>query len=487
MSAPFTHFAWRTTTRLWQNNRVSESDDAAAAPIDSRVLCLLQRHGREATSFQILEPGLTYWFFDDDEGVLAYTDLGSAWVTAGEPVCAPERMAELVARFVEVAERADRRVRFFHVRGEFAPLVGLAHTHVGELPTWDPRAWASTLASARSLREQLRRARNKGVTTRAVDGAQMEDGASPLRARCDSLVARWLGKKGMGELKFMVRVHPYGFARERRYVVAERAGQLIGLAVAIPIYQRNGWFIEDLLRDDSAPNGTAELLVDTLMQEFAREGSHYATLGLAPLAGELRPLLALTRNYTTRLYNFPGVRSFKEKLRPKQWEAVYLAYPRGELGFLAMRDALVAFAPDGLLRFGLETLVHQRTLATFVLASLLVPWTLALSLVDTSAGARTWFPSATIQYAWATFDLVLVGLMLSLVRRWRARVATLVVLLTTLDAVLTAVQVLLWNVWTARTLLAWCLVLLGTAGPLLAATFFWSTRVVAMEGRRLRR
>jgi len=461
---------------------VSETDDEAPGPVQRRVLGLLQRHGREATSFQILEPGLTYWFFEDD-GVLAYTDLGSAWVTAGEPVCAPERLGALVARFVEVAARADRRVRFFHVSGEFAPQAGLAHTHVGELPTWDPGAWADTLKGARSLREQLRRARNKGVSTRVVDGGELEDPDSPLRASCDALVARWLGKKGMGELKFMVRVHPYGFPRERRYVVAERAGELIGLAVAIPVYQRKGWFIEDLLRDDSAPNGTAELLVDTLMQAFAREGCHYATLGLAPLAGELRPLLALTRNYTTRLYNFPGVRSFKDKLKPRQWDPVYLAYPRGEFGFLAMRDVLAAFAPDGLVRFGLETLVHQRTLATFLLAVLLVPWTLALTLVDTA----TWFPSTTIQYGWAAFDLLLVGLMLSLVRHWRARVATLVVLLTTLDALLTAVQVLLWNVWTARTLGAWCLVLLGTAGPLLAATFFWSTRVVAMQGGRLRR
>jgi hypothetical protein len=103
--------------------------------------------------------------------------------------------------------------------------------------------------------------------------------------------------------------------------------------------------------------------------------------------------------------------------------------------------------------------------------------------VDTA----TWFPSATVQYAWALFDVVLVSLMLSLVRRWRARVATLVVVLTTLDAALTTVQVLLWNVWTARTWLAWGLVLLGCAGPLLAATFFWSTRVVAMQGGRLRR
>jgi phosphatidylglycerol lysyltransferase len=473
-------FKWPWARSVWQNCRVTELEGATAST-EGRVLALLQRFGREATSFQILEPGLTYWFFDD-LAVVAYTDLGSAWVAAGEPVCEPARTAEIVARFRSAAEQAGRRVRFFHVSHEFTERAGLAYTHVGELPTWDPSAWQATLQGAKSLREQLRRARNKGVTTRVVDGAEIGDPSSPLRLRCDALVRRWLGNKGMGELKFMVRVHPYGFPRERRYVVAERDDRLLGLAIAIPVYQRQGWFIEDLLRDDGAPNGTAELLVDTLMRQFASEGSRYATLGLAPLAGEVRPLLALTRNYTTRLYNFPGVRSFKEKLRPRQWDPVYLAYPRGEFGVLAMRDVLAAFTPDGLVRFGLETLVHQRTLATLVLALLLVPWTLALLLIDTA----TWFPGAGVQYAWAGFDLLLIGLMLSLARRWRARVAELVVLLTTLDALLTTVQVLLWNVWTARTLAAWALVVLGCAGPLLAATFFWSTRVVAMRGRRMR-
>jgi len=454
---------------------VTQSNETSHA----RVLALLQRFGSEATSFQILEPGLSYWFVGD-EAVVAYSDVGGAWVTAGEPVCAHERLHEVVARFRDAGRAAGKRVRFFHVSAAFATVSELAHTHVGELPIWDARAWPATLKATKSLREQLRRARAKGVTTRLVAAAEIATEGAPVRIACEQLIRRWLTGRGMSELAFMVALHPFGEARERRFAIAEQEGKLVGIAVAIPVYQRSGWFIEDLLRDPHAPNGTAESLVDTLMRHFADEGSAYVTLGLAPLAGEVRPLLKLTRNYTARLYNFPGVRSFKEKLRPARWEPVYLAYPRGELGFVAMRDVLAAFAPGGLVRFGLETLVHQRTLATLVLAVLLVPWTLGLALVDTSV----WFPTARIQLAWVLFDLGLVALMLSLVRRWRTRVAELVVALTTLDALLTTVQVLVWNVWTARSLGDWALVVLGCTGPLLAATFFWSTRRVEMRGRR---
>ncbi|HEX6246029.1 MAG TPA: phosphatidylglycerol lysyltransferase domain-containing protein, partial [Polyangiales bacterium] len=319
------------------------------------------------------------------------------------------------------------------------------------------------------------RARAKGVTVRNVPGSEM---AAPdgVRAACDRVLARWLEARGMHEMQFMVHVHPFSFPEERRYFVAEREGKVVAFAVAVPIYARNGWFLEDLIRDAEAPNGTVELLIDGAMRRFADEGSSYATLGLAPLSGDVNRVLRFTRRHTRRLYNFPGVRAFKEKLGPREWTPVYLAFPRDELGVLAMADVLAAFAPAGLWRFALDSLVHQRTLATFVLAVLLVPWTVLLATIHT----RTWFPSALVQWAWVAFDVALIALMASLVVRWRARVAAWLARLTSLDAFLTLTQVLFWNVWTARSVGAWALVVLGCTGPLLASLFFRRARLLAL-------
>ena len=452
--------------------------NASANPDHARVLRLLKRYGREATSFQVLEPGLSYWF-DGDEACVAYVQVRGAWVTAGEPVCAEQRIPLTVERFHEEATRNGARVRFFHVSEAFCLRSELAASHVGEEPVWDPAEWEAALSGSRSLREQLRRARAKGVSVRVVEPEAMGDPAHPVRRACEALVGRWLRARGMHEMRFMVLVHPFSFARERRYVIAEREGQLVGFAAAVPIYQRSGWFIEDLLRDPAAPNGTVELLVDAMMREFHAEGCRFATLGLAPLAGDVGPLLAFTRDYTTRLYNFPGVRAFKEKLKPRDWVPVYLAFPQGERGMRAMGDVLAAFAPSGVLRFALHTLVHQRTLVTRLLALLLVPWTLGLALADTAR----WFPSATVQWAWVVFDSLLVLLLLSLARRWRNGLAVSITFLTTGDALLTMLQALSWNVWTARGLVQWLFLALGCTGPLLAAAFFWQTRRVTLSRR----
>lgn len=453
---------------------MDQPSDASA----DRVLGILRRHGRQSTSFQILEPGYRYWF-DGDDACVAYIDTRRAWVVAGEPIAAAERVREVTLRFIADAEARGREARFFAVDESFADRVGLHSIHVGEQPLWDPTDWEETLRVSRSLREQLRRARAKGVTTRIVPAAEITDPATPVRQRVDRLIDRWIRSRSMSEMQFMVLVHPFEHAEERRYVVAEHEGEVVGFAAAVPVYARDGWFVEDILRDPEAPNGTAETLVDTTMRTLAGEGSRYVTLGLAPLAGEVGTALRLTRDYTASLYNFGGVRAFKEKLRPREWEPVHLAFPHGHLGLFALRDVLTAFAPGGLLRFGLNTLVHERTLATFILGLLLVPWTIALAVVDT----HPWFPSRAIQLAWAGFDVVLIVLLFSLVLRWRPRLASALAVLTSIDAVLTLSQVLLFNSASIDWGWRWVVVLAGLAGPFLAAAFFWATRVVAVRAK----
>ncbi|MGZ6135391.1 MAG: phosphatidylglycerol lysyltransferase domain-containing protein, partial [Myxococcaceae bacterium] len=79
-----------------------------------RVLAVLRRHGWNATSFQVLEPGFQYWFADEDACV-AYVDTGSAWVAAGAPLTAPARIGAVGEAFHGRAREAGRRVAFFGV------------------------------------------------------------------------------------------------------------------------------------------------------------------------------------------------------------------------------------------------------------------------------------------------------------------------------------------------------------------------------------
>jgi phosphatidylglycerol lysyltransferase len=443
-----------------------------SSPADrDRAFELIKRYGWNATSFQCLEPGMQYWFPGDGLACVAYADTGSAWVAAGAPITAPERLVEVACRFCEEARRRGKRVAFFATERRFTSGEALASSPIGEQPVWDPGRWPEILAASRGLREQLRRARARGVTVRPLSPEQLCR-PGPDRAAIEGLVREWVRRRSMAVMGFLVQVDLFSYAEERRTFVAEEDGRIIGFLSMVPVFSRGGWLVEDLLRDPHAPNGTSELLIDAAMRSAADAGSRYVTLGLAPLSGRVSRPLRLARSFGARLYNFQGLRAFRSRLRPERWEPIYLSYPRGQPRLLTVLDVLSAFAPGGLARFGIETFARSPALPLYVLAGLLVPWTAALALVPT----RPWFPYPWVQQAWTVFDLFLLTALFSLARRWNDRLALLLASLVTADALLTAVEVLRFNLPHARTALEWTVALVAVAGPSLGAAFLWTTR-----------
>lgn len=443
----------------------------------ARVLELLKRHGWNATSFQVLEPGYSYWF-DGDDACVAYVDTGRAWVVAGAPIGPHERLAEVAERFEAYAARSGRRLCFFATEQRLLDAVPLEGLTIGEQPVWDPRRWEQGVRENRSLREQLRRARAKGVQVREVAPSELNEPAHPVRVGVDRLMERWLVSRRMAPMGFLVQLSPYAWAEERRSFVAERDGEVVAFLSAVPVYARNGWLVEHLLREGKAPNGTAELLVDAVMRAAAAEGRSYVTLGLAPLAGRVSGWLRAARVVGRFLYDFEGLRAFKARLRPQAWDRILLAWPARHGAHLPLYDALTAFAQGSLARFGLATLLRQPRPLVKLLAVLLVPWTVLLAL---PANAHR-FPSPLVQWGWVLFDVGLTVALFSLVRRWRSGLATLLASLITGDACLTLLEALLYNLPRARGLGDWLVMGVAVLAPSLAAVLlFWARQHPALE------
>jgi phosphatidylglycerol lysyltransferase len=451
-----------------------------------RALALLRRHGWNATSFQILEPGFFYWFDDQDDlgedgACVAYLDTGRAWVAAGAPIAGLERAPEVALRFVAAAAARRRRACFFGTEDRFATAAPFAAMRIGEQADWDPVGWDETLRATRSLREQIRRSRAKGVTVRPFDPRLFAEPAGEPRTSVDRLVARWEAAHPMPPMGFLVQMHLHTELAERRFFAASRGEALVGFLSMVPVFARSGWFVEDLIRSPEAPNGTAELLVDAAMRSAAAEGSRYLTLGLAPLAGAVGPWLRALRRTGSPLYDFRGVHAFKAKLRPRGWAPIFISYPRGQLGIATVYDALAAFARGGLLRFGLQTLLRRPAVLIQALALILIPWT---SLMALAPSAR-WFPSGVIKWSWVTFDAALAIALTSLARRWRRGLDTVLASLVTGDAVVTLVQVLGWNLRQGpRNALTFIVAAVSVVAPSLAALLLWFGRRSGRERER---
>jgi lysylphosphatidylglycerol synthetase-like protein (DUF2156 family) len=441
-------------------------------PDRQRVLALLKRHGWGAASFQTLGPGFRYWFSPDGEACLAYVDTGGAWVVGGLPIADRDRYAEVVTAFVDEAHRQGRRVRYVTLDPSFAAAIGLDTICFGEMPLWDPQAWDATVSGSRSLKEQMRRARAKGVRTCPIDPDRITDAAGPTRLAMVRVVQAWLQSRRAPPLRFIAQVQPFFLVHERRYVAAECRGELVAFLVAVPVYARGGWMVETIFRTPQAPNGVSELLVDTAMRQFAADGSHYATLGAVPLTDRVNRWLRLGRWLGSPLYNFQGLHAFKAKLRPQRWEPIHIAYEHGSSPLLAFWDVAMAFAPADRGRL-LLSLVHAYKRPLLVLLTvLLIPWTLMLASVETGA----WFPSLAIQRAWVAFDLGLIVLLALLLRRWSIRLATALAILTAIDGALTAWQAWAYTWARAQGPVAHGVILIAVAGPWLASLYLWLVR-----------
>src|SRR5690348_4484505 len=146
-------------------NRVAQQPAGDAL---SRARELVLAYGWNATSYQIVNPGISLWFSRKGDAVIGYVERHRTRVVAGAPVCPPERLRDVVGEFELDCRGCGRRVCYFGAEQRLESLLTQNRTHamvlLGAQPSWDPAHWAGIIASKASLRAQLNRSRNKGVT-----------------------------------------------------------------------------------------------------------------------------------------------------------------------------------------------------------------------------------------------------------------------------------------------------------------------------------
>ncbi|HLA95616.1 MAG TPA: DUF2156 domain-containing protein, partial [Pyrinomonadaceae bacterium] len=298
-----------------------------------RARDLVLKYGWNSTCFQIVNPGIEYWFGSDAESVVGYVSSGKVRVVAGAPVCAEKDLVVVAASFEADARKDGKSVCYFGAEGRLDDLYSHSVDHskvlLGAQPVWHPANWSSLVSRNRSLRAQLNRARNKGVAIREWTTEEAHNNED-LRACLND----WLSSKGLPALHFVIEPETLERLNSRRIFVAEHREKVVAFLVLSPIPERSGWLTEQFPHRPGAPNGTVELMMDAAIRKLAADGYKYITLGLSPLSKRariepfdnpfwLRFLLAWMRKHGQRFYNFDGLDRFKSKLGPDHWEPIF--------------------------------------------------------------------------------------------------------------------------------------------------------------------
>lgn len=340
---------------------------------------IVVEYGWNATSYQILNPGIDLWFSSGTRAVVGYTRRGAVLLVAGAPVCATEALAAVCDEFEAFAQRDGYRVCYVCAEERLRTILAQSPHHasvaLGAQPSWNPRSWPEVIRNRASLRAQLNRAVNKAVFVEAVSGTHA---AADEELR--SVLREWVDGRSLPPLHFLVEPNVLdGVLTDRMVLVARCHGRPVAFLVASPVRARQGYLVELVARSASAPNGSSELLIDSAMRRFAAEGCQFATLGLVALAhaaeeeirgnpGWLRTLMLFARAHANRFYSFRGLEQFRLKMSPERWETVYAISnePRFSLRTLyAVGGAFSGIPPWAAIALGVGKGVREELRSAF--------------------------------------------------------------------------------------------------------------------------
>jgi len=272
----------------------------------------------------------------DHQAVIAYGAVRDRLVALGSPCGSDTGIARAILDFRHFADAQDRVPVFYEV---LEPDLSLYHDHgfdlfkLGELAL--VRLSEFSLAGKRW--EDLRQATNRAVKEKLTFELVYPPFDTALLTDLERVSDAWLADKGGGEKGFSLgRFDPDYFSWSPLGLV-RRDGELIAFANVLPPYGPGGHASVDLMRHVAdTPRSTMDFLFAKVMLWAQEQGYELFSLGMAPLsrvgdnpyARVNERLAALAFQYGNRLYNYQGVRKYKDKFKP-EWVGAYLAYPRG--------------------------------------------------------------------------------------------------------------------------------------------------------------
>jgi phosphatidylglycerol lysyltransferase len=275
------------------------------------------------------------------DGFLMYGIAGRSWVCMGDPIGPPAARSELAWRFREMVDLYAGWTVFYQAGQENLPLyldMGLSLIKIGE----EARVPLPAFSLAGQARKGLRYTRNMVEKEGCAFEIAPREAVAGLLPELKAVSDAWLANKHAREKKFSLGFFSEQYLMQCPVALVRKDGTIKAFAnvweggPAAPGAPREE-LSTDLMRYlPDAPPSVMEYLYVMLMLWGREQGYRWFNLGMAPFSGlethALAPAWArlgsLLYTHGGQLYNFRGLRRFKDKFDPV-WEAKYLASPGG--------------------------------------------------------------------------------------------------------------------------------------------------------------
>ncbi len=303
-------------------------------PDFARVKCILQNADcLEPWANLALRGDKRFLFSESGQSFLMFGVRGRSWISLGTPVGAREERLELMWRFRELADAHAARPCIYGAGPEDLPdLVDLGFTlqKVGETAAVPLDSFSLDGRRKGNLRRSWRKTCEEGACFEVLEGEAVRALAGELRRVSDE----WLSHHAGGEKTFSMGGFEAPYVFEFPCAMVRIEGRIMAFATLWTTAQRTAFSIDLMRYADDAPKDIMDYLFVELLHWGREQGYVAFEFGMAPLAGledrPLAPVLSRVGNLLfergEEIYNFRGVRRFKDKYDPV-WLPRYVAAP----------------------------------------------------------------------------------------------------------------------------------------------------------------
>ena len=320
---------WRLAATAATPRVVGETD-----PDFQRVRSILaSAEDAEPSSNLALLGDKRFLFSASGESFLMFGVRGRSWLALGGPVGRRDERLELLWRFRELADAHAARPGIYAIGADNLPDVvelGFSIQKVGEAAAVPLESFRIEGRRRGNLRRAWRKAGEEGASFQVLAPNQVSDHLPELAAISDA----WLAAHAGAEKGFSMGGFNPGYLCEFPVAVVRFEGRIVAFA-NLWITAARSSFSMDLMRyAEDGPKNIMDYLFVELIEWGREQGYEAFEFGMAPLAGlEDRPLAPMMsrvgRLFFDRgedIYNFQGVRKFKDKYDPL-WQPRYIAAP----------------------------------------------------------------------------------------------------------------------------------------------------------------
>lgn len=290
----------------------------------SDVSCVRKWGG--SASDAVLDSTSTIFRTPGCDGIIGYRAENRCAIVFGDPVCPENQRQVLVEAFHDFCALKSLKIVYLVVSESFAEWL-LQHGYCKSMieygeefvldPNEDPRK--KTGPQARLVRRKTGHAINDGVTIKEY---------IPFDERIEQGI-REVGEKWLngrtGPQIYIANVTPLDNPTGKRWLYAEKDGQIIGTIVLSRLEKEQGWLFNHLMFVKDAPAGVPELLVVTGLEIVSAEGCKHVNFGTVPLSqlGKISGLNGVSKflamnfyHMANKLYRLNGKKTFWEKFDP---------------------------------------------------------------------------------------------------------------------------------------------------------------------------